>query len=195
MGRRREFDLEEAIAIATKLFWAKGYEGTSLNDLTEAVGITPPSFYAAFGSKEELFREVIGRYHAGHAAFAELACREPTAKAVAERLLYGYADLQTDPSHAPGCLAINSALPCTDGDGLRNWLADSRESLRNSLNERFARAVREGDLAPGSDPASLARLVVVIAWGMAVEAQSGATRAQLYAMIAAALSAWPSQKN
>jgi AcrR family transcriptional regulator len=190
MGRRRAFDTEDAIAIATKLFWAKGYDGTSLNDLTSAMGITPPSFYCAFGSKEALFREVMGRYHDGHAAYAELAFREPTAKAVAERLLYAYADLQTDPAHAPGCLAINSSMPCAEDDSLRAWLAKSRDELRTKLRDRFAESVG-ADLPASTDPDALARFVVVLAWGMAIEAQGGARRAELHAMIATALAGWP----
>jgi AcrR family transcriptional regulator len=194
MGRRREFDTEEAIAIATKLFWAKGYNGTSLNDLTTAMGITPPSFYCAFGSKEALFREVMGRYHEGHMAYAELAFREPTAKAMAKRLLFAYADLQTDPSHARGCLVVNSAVPCAEGDSVRAWLADLRARLRTKLRDRFAKAVG-ADLPANADPDGLARLVVVLAWGMAIEAQGGAGRAELHAMIATALAGWPSNRS
>ncbi len=179
MGRPREFDIEKAIEIATNLFWEKGYEGTSLSDLTKAIGITPPSFYFAFGSKEGLFRKVIERYYMGDLVHTEEAFREPTARAVAERLLYAYADLQTNPAHAPGCLAMNSALPCAEGDPIRSWI------------DRFARARDSGDLPANADPDALARLVLVIGWGMAVEAQSGASRQDLHRTIAAALAAWP----
>ena len=87
MGRHREFDIEKAIAIATNLFWEKGYEGTSLSELTKAIGITPPSFYFAFGSKEGLFRKVIERYYMGELLHSEEAFRERTARAVVERAL------------------------------------------------------------------------------------------------------------
>jgi AcrR family transcriptional regulator len=191
MGRPREFDIEKAIEIATNLFWKKGYEGTSLSDLTKAIGITPPSFYFAFGSKEGLFRKVIERYYMGDLVHTEEAFREPTARAVAERLLYAYADLQTNPAHAPGCLAMNSALPCAEGDPIRNWMAGLREEMRVRLRARFARARDSGDLPANADPDALARLVLVIGWGMAVEAQSGASRQDLHRTIAAALAAWP----
>ncbi len=191
MGRPREFDIEKAIEIATNLFWEKGYEGTSLSDLTKAIGITPPSFYFAFGSKEGLFRQVIRHYRARHVAYADRAFKEPTARAVAERLLYGYADLQTNRAHAPGCLIVNSSLPCAEGDAVRNWLAVLRERLRVRLRDRFACARDSGDLPANADPGALARFVVVLAWGMAVEAQSGAGRKDLHRTIATAMAAWP----
>jgi AcrR family transcriptional regulator len=195
MGRHREFDIEKAIEIATSLFWERGYEGTSLSDLTKAIGITPPSFYFAFGSKENLFRKVIERYHMEDLVHAEQAFREPTARAVAERLLYGYADLQTNPAHAPGCLAMNSALPCAEGNPIRSWMSGLREGMRVRLRNRFARAREIGDLPANTDPEALARLVLVIGWGMAVEAQSGASREDLHRTIAAALAAWPTNRR
>jgi AcrR family transcriptional regulator len=191
MGRPREFEIEKAIETATKLFWRHGYEGTSLSDLTSSIGITPPSFYFAFGNKEGLFKVVIERYFAVHRDRTEAACREPTARAVAAQLLYGYADVLTNTGHAPGCLAMNSALPCASGDPIRNWLKNLREHLRVRLRDRFVDARAGGDLPPDADPDALARLAVTVAWGMAVEAQSGASRADLHRTVAAALTAWP----
>ena len=95
MGRPREFDIDTAIKTATELFWRKGYEGTSLSDLTGAMGITAPSFYFAFGNKEKLFRRVIEQYYESQLALLDSAIREPTVRGVAERFLYGYADLLT----------------------------------------------------------------------------------------------------
>ena len=191
MGRPREFEIDDAVEKATGLFWRNGYEGTSLSDLTKAIGITPPSFYFAFGSKEGLFKRVIERYYAEQSKLAEAAFREPTARRVAMRFLRGFADMLTDPLHAPGCLAINSSLPCAAGDPLREWLAKLREQTRARLRDRFAEARGSGDLPASVDPNALARLVVVIAWGMAVEAQSGASRKDLHRTIALALATWP----
>lgn len=191
MGRPREFEIDDAIEKATGLFWRNGYEGTSLSDLTKAIGITPPSFYFAFGSKEGLFKKVVERYYAEQSKIAEAAYREPTARAVATHLLRGYADMLTDPHHAPGCLALNSSLPCAAGDPLREWLAELREQMRARLRDRFAEARSSGDLPATIDPNALARLVAVIAWGMAVEAQSGASRKDLHRTIALALATWP----
>ena len=191
MGRPREFDIDDAIEKATGLFWRNGYEGTSLNDLTTAIGITPPSFYFAFGSKEGLFKKVIERYYAEQSKIVEAAFREPSARGVAARFLRGFADVLTDPHHAPGCLAMNSSLPCAGGDPLREWLAELREQMRTRLRDRFAKARGSETFPAGMDADSLARLVLVIAWGMAVEAQSGASRKDLRRTIDLALRAWP----
>ena len=191
MGRPREFDIDDAIEKATDLFWRNGYEGTSLGDLTAAIGISPPSFYFAFGSKEGLFREVMERYFAEQGKIAEAAFRKPTPRAVAKHFLYGYADVLTDPSHAPGCLAMNSSLPCAAGHPLREWLAGLRDQMRIRLRDRFAEQRGGEGLPAGMNADTLARLVLIIAWGMAVEAQSGASRKDLRRTIALALPTWP----
>ena len=195
MGRPREFEIDDAIEKATGLFWRNGYEGTSLSDLTTTIGISPPSFYFAFGSKEGLFRKVIARYFEEQSKFAQAALKKPTPRAVARHFLNGFADMATDPLHAPGCLAMNSSLPCTAGDPLREWLAELREQTRQRFSERFAE-LRGGEGLPSRmDADSLARLVLVVAWGIAVEAQSGASRKDLRRTIALVLPAWPDAEN
>jgi len=191
MGRPREFELDDAIEKATGLFWRNGYEGTSLSDLTKEIGISPPSFYFAFGSKEGLFKTVIERYFAEQSKLVEASFRKPTPRAVAAHFLNGYADVLTDPRHAPGCLAMNSSLPCAAGDPLREWLAELREQTRVRFRDRFAEVRGGVGLPARTDADSLARLVLVIAWGLAVEAQSGASRKDLRRTIALALRAWP----
>ena len=191
MGRPREFDINTAINTATELFWRKGYEGTSLNDLTGAIGITAPSFYFAFGNKEQLFRRVIEHYYSSQIELFEGAVREPTVRAVAEKFLYGYADMLTDPSHAPGCLALNSSLPCAGEDTVRAWLATLRGEFTVRLRKRFAKARGTADLPEEADPDALARYIAAMAWGMAVEAQSGAKRKDLYGVIATGLAVFP----
>ena len=191
MGRPREFDIDTAIKTATELFWRKGYEGTSLSDLTGAMHITAPSFYFAFGNKEKLFRKVIEHYYASQMELFEAAVREPTVRGVAERFLYGYADILTDSSHAPGCLALNSSLPCAEDDTVRAWLANLRGELTVRLRKRFAKGRGTGELPIHADPDALARYIAVTAWGLAVEAQSGAKRKDLYSAITVGLAAWP----
>ncbi|MBY0380356.1 MAG: TetR/AcrR family transcriptional regulator [Xanthobacteraceae bacterium] len=191
MGRPREFEIDDAIEKATGLFWRNGYEGTSLSDLTNVIGISPPSFYFAFGSKEALFKKVIEKYFVEQSKIVEAAFRKPTPRAVATHFLQRYADVLTDAAHAPGCLAMNSSLPCAAGDPLREWLAGLREQTRKRFRDRFAEAREGGGLPAGMDADVLARLVLVIACGMAVEAQSGASRKDLRRTIALALSAWP----
>lgn len=158
---------------------------------TQAIGITPPSFYFAFGNKEGLFRKVVERYFAEQSKLAEAALRKPTPRAVATHFLNGYADVLTDPRHAPGCLVMNSSLPCAADDPLRAWLAELREQTRMRFRDRFAEARGEGGLPPRIDPDALARLLMVTAWGLAVEAQSGANRRDLRRTVALALPAWP----
>ena len=193
MGRPREFDIEKALDTAGELFWRKGYEGTSLSDLTGAIGITPPSFYFAFKSKEALFKQVVDRYQRVTARFL---CGRPQpndALAVAERVLYGLADAYTSKPHPPGCLVLNCSLPCSDEteDSVRHELAELRKASRIELRKRFKRFKSSGALPADADPDALARYVFTIAWGMAVEAQSGASRDDLYRTVKLALKSWP----
>ena len=115
VGRPRAFDLDEALDKAMKVFWQKGYEGSSLSDLTEAMGINRPSLYAAYGNKEELFRKALDRYGEGPASYLKKALEEPTARQVIEKLLEAGIDLLSDPSTPHGCLVLQSALCCGDG--------------------------------------------------------------------------------
>src|SRR5690349_5468094 len=98
-GRPREFDLDERLDRAMRVFWRLGYEGAGLAELTEAMGISRPSLYAAYGNKETLFRKAVERYAAGPARHVEEALREPTARAAAERLLRGAAEVTTSPEN------------------------------------------------------------------------------------------------
>jgi AcrR family transcriptional regulator len=130
LGRPRTFNFDIALDRALKVFWKKGYEGTSLSDLTQAMGISRPSLYAAFGNKEALFRKVLLRYSDGPAAYVREALDEPSARAVVERLLLGAVDLLSDPRTPPGCLMVQGALSCGDA-AAPNWLCVARlASLR-----------------------------------------------------------------
>jgi AcrR family transcriptional regulator len=191
-GRPREFDVERALDRALELFWRKGYEGTSLPDLTRAMGINRPSLYAAFGNKEQLFRKVIDRYVEGPAAYVRAALDEPTARAVAERLLGGTVDLLTDPHNPRGCLIVQGALVCGEAaDAVRRELVSRRTAGEEALRRRFERAQAEGDLPAEIDPADLARYAVTVMRGMAVQAAGGAGREELRRVAEMALRAWP----
>ena len=192
IGRPRGFDLDLALDRALHVFWRKGYEGTSLSDLTKAMRINRPSLYAAFGNKEALFRKALDRYSEGPTAFYGDALRAPTARAVAERLLRGTVDLLTDRRTPRGCLMVQSALACGDeADSIRQELASRRETGEAALRRRFQRAKREGDLPSNADPAALARYITTVMHGMAVLGTGSATRPQLLRVIEAALQAWP----
>jgi AcrR family transcriptional regulator len=193
MGRPREFDVDHALDCALELFWRKGYEGTSLSDLTDAMGITRPSLYATYGNKEELFRKVLDRYDDTCMSFTREALEEPTARAVVVKLLYGYADAQTDPQHAPGCLGTSGALACSEeAEPIRQELIGRRIAGEAALCRRLEQAKLDGDLPPSADPTNLARYVMTFAQGMAVQAASGADREALYQLCDTVLLAWPS---
>ncbi len=186
MGRTRAFDMEEAIGAATKLFW-QGYDRTSLTDLTDSLGIGTASFYFAFESKEALFRKVVGRYIALLDEAYKDAFQASTTSLSVEALLRHYADVVTDAGHTPGCLVVNSSPSIHADDALKQWLAGHREALRRRLENRFSADLAEGKLPEACNPKTMARLVVALAGGIAIEAQAGASRQDLYAMIDLAL--------
>ena len=192
LGRPRAFDTGKALDAAMKVFWCKGYEGASLSDLTKAMGINRPSLYAAFGDKESLFRKVLDRYDKGPAAYVQEALNQPTARAAVERLMEGAAALGTASSNPRGCLLVQSALACGDGaEAIRNDLILRRDAGEKAVRLRLKRAQAEGDLAPDANPSDLARYVVTVVQGIAVQAASGAAREELRRVIRTALRAWP----
>ena len=192
MARHREFDTDNALDQALQVFWRKGYEGATLPDLTEAMGINRPSLYAAFGSKEELFRRVVQRYIEGPTCYVREAIAEPTARAVSERLLRGAVDLLTCPETPNGCLIVQGALVCgSDAEPVKEALAAHRLTIQELLQKRFQRAKRDGDLPSGANAADLARYISTVSFGLAVQAATGATRVELQRVVDAALGAWP----
>ena len=129
------------------VFWTKGYEGASLSDLTEAMGINRPSLYAAYGNKQELFRKALERYGEGPSSYEREALAQPTAREVAEGLLRGAADVQTDPNTPAGCLATLGTTYCADDSSpVGKMLIASRLAGHAAIRERLERARAEGDL-------------------------------------------------
>jgi AcrR family transcriptional regulator len=192
MGRARTFDTDAALDRAMTVFWKKGYDGTSLADLTEAMGINRPSLYAAYGNKEELFRKALERYGDGPSSYERGALTKPTARQVAESLLRGAADVQTDPDTPAGCLAVLGTTYCADESSpVGKTLIESRLAGHAAIRERFERARAEGDLPPQADPADLTRYIGAVVCGMAVLAASGATREELEGVIELTMRAWP----
>jgi AcrR family transcriptional regulator len=192
MGRPRSFDIDSALNRALSVFWRKGYEGASLSDLTKAVGVNRPSLYAAFGDKEALFRKVLDRYLHGPAAYTREALKEPTARAVIERLLRGAADVNAAPRNPGGCLMVQGALACGDAaDSIRQELTACRAGGEAALSRRFQRAKSEGDLPANVNPADLARYVATILFGMAVQGAGGASRDKLQRVVEMTLRTLP----
>ncbi|MEU4678835.1 TetR/AcrR family transcriptional regulator [Micromonospora sp. NPDC023737] len=192
IGRPREFDPEVALEKAMVVFWAQGYEGASLTDLTEAMGISRKSLYAAYGNKEELFRKALKHYEQGPGAYVAEALRAPTAREVAMSFLAGAARANTLPALPAGCLGVQGALAAGDtGRTARDFLAEWRARGQALLGDRFRQAVAEGDLPAGADPEKIARYVMTIANGVAVQAAGGATCEDLQQVADAALRNWP----
>jgi AcrR family transcriptional regulator len=191
-GRPRSFCTEKALDSAMQVFWRKGYEGTSMVDLTEAIGINSPSLYAAFGSKEGLFRAVLERYDARRKTFMENLMAATTAREVAERFLHGVADFAADTGgkNPPGCLLLQSGLSCGDSV-IPDELARHRAEKEAALRERFERAVRDGDLPRSANPATLARYLSAMANGICIQAASGASTKELHEVASLALAAMP----
>ncbi|MFJ9119073.1 TetR/AcrR family transcriptional regulator [Streptomyces sp. NPDC102394] len=191
-GRPRGFDVEAALDRAVEVFWRQGYEGASLTDLTEAMGVNRTSMYAAFGNKEELFHRAVARYAEADMAYAREALTAPTAYEVVESFLRANADALTRADRPSGCLSVQGAL-AEGGDSGRiaRFLADSRLAGERALAHRLARAVEDGDLPAETDPHALARYVMVVSEGNAVHAAAGATRAALHATVDIALRAIP----
>jgi AcrR family transcriptional regulator len=192
MARPREFDLDEALDRALDVFWRHGYEGATIPDLTKAMGINRPSLYAAFGNKEQLFRKVLDRYRAGPAAYAAEALREPTARAVVEQLFERIVSQLGRRNHPRGCLLVQGALACGEEvESVQKELAACREEVVWAIRDRFKRGVKEGDLPAGTDCNALARYVVTVTNGLAVQSAGGASSPELRRVAEIALRAWP----
>jgi AcrR family transcriptional regulator len=191
MGRPREFDIDRAVDTAMGLFWRQGYAKTSLTDLTHALKITPPSFYFAFGSKEKLFKKALDRYMDTQFAYFDQALCQPTSRGVATFLLKSFAEAYTDPAH-PGCLCVNSSSPCSASDDpIRKEIGKWRSSVHGKLSKRFKLAKAQKDLPADADPDDLADYLLIVGTGMALAAQSGASRKDLLCTVTTALNAWP----
>jgi AcrR family transcriptional regulator len=191
-GRPRSFCKEDALDKAMTVFWRQGYEGASMADLTKAMGINPPSLYACFGSKEGLFKAVLEHYDQRREKFMAGVLAAPSAAAVAQTYLMGVAEFAADTSgrNPPGCLMVQGGLSCGD-TVIPDVLARHRAEKEAMLRARFEQARADGDLPGTSDPAALARYLMVMANGICVQASAGATLEQLREVAVIALTNWP----
>jgi AcrR family transcriptional regulator len=191
-GRPRGFDYDEALDRAMHVFWRKGFEGASLNDLTAAMGVQPASLYKAFGNKRTLFEKALARYLAGPVAFVHDALNEPTAYAVAVRILRRTAEFLTEGRSRRGCMTIQAALASgVEGEPIRRKLIALRVKEQDALRRRFERAKSEGDLPNDADAADLARLITALYQGMTVQAINGASPEDMLRLSDTALRIWP----
>jgi AcrR family transcriptional regulator len=187
-GRPRGFDADVALRKAMEVFWERGYEGTSLSDLADAMGIASASIYACFGNKEALFRQVMELYGTLSGAPPRRALRDqPTARAAVEAMLRATADEITRPGAPPGCmLVLASPTGAVENHPVREFLAEQRRGQVEAIRERLAAELT----APAGDLDAIARFYATVVQGMSIQARDGARRAELEAVIACAMAAW-----
>ncbi len=192
-GRPRRFDRDVALGAAMHLFWQHGYEGSSIADLTRAMGITPPSLYAAFGDKRGLFRAAIDRYLGGEDAVVAAIAAAPSAHAAAHDLLIAAATGDTGETTPPGCLLASSIVSCApELAEIREELAAIRRSIEAALHARIERDIALNLLPGDRDAALLAAHVFAVVQGMSTLAKDGAGRDKLLGVAAMAMAVWPS---
>jgi AcrR family transcriptional regulator len=191
-GRPREFCVDRALAEALRVFWTKGYEGASMADLTDAMGITKPSLYAAFGNKEALFHKALDLYEAEKLEYTRVALEQPSARAVAEHFMRGALDTQTSSCDPKGCLGVIHSMACgVEAESIKADVLKRRASSQAALVARFERAKADGDIPAHVDVQGLTSYLYAILQGMAVQAGSGATRAELERLVETTLAVWP----
>ncbi|WP_080867799.1 TetR/AcrR family transcriptional regulator [Agrobacterium tumefaciens] len=192
MGRHREFDVDEVLDAVVKVFWRKGYEGTTYADLVEATGVERPALYSAFGNKEALFLKALARYDERYLDYMPEALALPTARDVATRIIHQAIDLNTRFPEHTGCLGINGGLAVSDdAEPVRRALNEYRLAGQARLRKRFAQAKADGDLPETADPLALAAFVTTVTQGIAVQAKAGLDRATLELVADEALTCWP----
>lgn len=192
-GRPRKFNKEVALDIALHLFWTHGYEGVSVALLVKEMGLQAPSLYAAFGNKESLFLQSIERYGALNGKMYHDSFAKKTAREVAQSILEGELELVTRQGCPDGCLMVQGALVTSpESETIRKMMANMRGMAEKWVADRFKQAQKEGDLPATADPKALACYLMTVNSGLAVQAKSGVSKAQLKKVVAAAMQAWPS---
>lgn len=188
------FDREAALHQAMLLFWRHGYEATSINDLTKAMGITPPSLYAAFGDKKQLFLEAVHRYLSGSVTSESIIDMAPTARAAAAGLLQASAIGFTGETTPAGCLLASSAISCSPAAAdVQKALAGIRINIEKRLRSKIARDRTLDELRRTFNSEALAGHIMAVIQGMSTLARDGATRRKLSSVASAAILAWPTR--
>jgi AcrR family transcriptional regulator len=192
-GRPREFDRDQALSSAMKLFWERGFEGTTLADLQNAMGgITPPSFYSAFGSKEDLFREAVALYNKTQGAHVTRALKEgKTAKASIEGVLRAMTDIVCRPGSPRGCLLTLGGINCIPANkSVEDFMREHRSERVKIFRRRLRRGISEGDLPPGVKVHALASFYSGVVDGIALRARDGDSRKSLTSIVDCAMTVW-----
>ena len=192
-GRPRSFDEVAALDAAMRLFWRQGYESTTLDQLKRVMGkLSAASFYGAFGSKESLYRAVLGRYLSTHGQVVSALYDEALAPREAlELALRRSVRLQTDAGLPGGCMVVlSTANASPENAHLQAWVAAERGRTRDAIRACVERAVRMGELKPDIEPDGLATLSEGLLVGMSVQARDGVPAAALEAAISSILRLW-----
>jgi AcrR family transcriptional regulator len=192
-GRPRAFDRDSALRLAMDLFWAKGYDGTSLPGLTAAMGISAPSLYAAFGSKEALFREAVDLYSDTVGRVSAVALTDPpTAREGIDGMLRAVVRQTSLPGRPKGCLVgLGGIDGSPEDDAVRRVLIARRGDRVVAIRERLARGVADGDLPASADLAAITAFYAAMAQGITLQARDGCSRATLMGIVDSAMAAWP----
>lgn len=192
-GRPRAFDRDHALRRAMELFWERGYEGTTIADLTSAMGVNRPSLYASFGCKEALFEEAVALYEKLEGAEVERAfVAAPTARAAVDSLLRINARNYARSGKPPGCMIVLAALlGMPENAAVRSFLARNRRAGSAMIQARLDQAIRDGEIEPSTDTARLAAFYTAVLQGLSVQARDGAEAATLEAIVDAAMAGWP----
>ncbi|TMR09548.1 TetR/AcrR family transcriptional regulator [Nonomuraea turkmeniaca] len=193
MARQRAFDRDTALESALREFWRHGYEATSIAALTAAMGIKPPSLYAAFGDKRRLFEEVVSRYQETHGAFSTRAlAEEPTGRQAIERVLREAAAEYASDEHPRGCLIISAAVNCgPESAEVEELLRGFRQATKATLKRRIDDDVAAGRIPAGTDTEGLAGFYASVIQGMSAQSRDGAGHDELLRIATLAMSAWP----
>ncbi|MGI5286039.1 TetR/AcrR family transcriptional regulator [Nonomuraea polychroma] len=193
MARQRAFDRDTALETALRTFWRHGYEATSIAELTSAMGIKPPSLYAAFGDKRRLFEEAVRRYQETYGAFTTRAlAEEPTGRQAIERVLTEAAAEYASKDHPRGCLIISAAVNCgPESAEVEELLRGFRQEAKAALKRRIDDDLAAGRIPAGTDTAGLAGFYASVIQGMSTQSRDGAGHADLLRIAALAMSAWP----
>jgi AcrR family transcriptional regulator len=192
-GRPRAFDRDKALAAAIEIFWRKGFEGTSISDLTEAMGINPPSLYAAFGDKEKLFLEAAEAYGSKRGSECPY-CDEPTARGAVEKLLTYMARELSANDQPRGCMMMMAAATSANASArLQRMLAEKRAANGEHLRARIKQGIADGDVPAGTDAGALADFYVTIMAGLSMQARDGASRKSLLATVERAMTVFPAR--
>lgn len=187
-GRPREFDREDALRKAKNVFWQRGYEGTSISDLVSALGIASARIYAAFGSKESLFREAVALYLAEEGAFADIAMHTSNTRLAIEQLLTNAVETYTQQNQPQGCMVVLSLTNySSENEDIMHWLASYRLARTNSIIQRLNKGIESGELPQKTDTQALGNYFATLLHGISIQARDGISRGSLLAMVAIAM--------